>query len=119
MAVAYGGLIPAGLPHHFGFGAIDKWEPDRWNTNGRPHCWKNGQEEGVWDYSYNYLIPGWRCWTAEDGSFARQEIVEWGKRGQIQIFTLQYHKKKRFDDRGNMQIFYRDFIKLMEIMEVI
>ncbi|HDQ26378.1 MAG TPA: hypothetical protein ENN43_06510, partial [bacterium] len=111
---SFAGDIPAGLPGVFGFGAIDK--ADSYGPYP-PHFWKNGQGTTCWDYSYQYLVPGWTTWQA-NGGWARQELEYWEARGQIQVFTFYYTPYQRTNYQNNtwMTNYFNDFKLLMQII---
>jgi len=75
---AAGGTIPAGLPTHFGFGAIDK--ADSYAASS-PHFYKGTAVQTCWDYSYAYLTSdfsasGYNTWTGwvAGGQWAANEL---------------------------------------------
>ncbi len=108
----YGGNVPAGLPLTFGFGAIDKADP--YAAFG-PHFWKDGQGTTCWDYSYQYLTPGWVNWVS-DGGWVSREIQYWESKGQIQIFTWYYYPYQTswYQNGSNMTGYFNDFKLLMQ-----
>jgi len=111
---SYGGSVPAGLPSTFGFGAIDK--ADQYAQYG-PHFWKDNQGTTCWDYSYQYLTPGWVNWVS-GGGWAKQELQYWEGKGQIQIFTWYYYPYNTswYQNGSNMTNYFNDFKLLMQII---
>ncbi len=111
---SYGGNVPSGLPAHFGFGAIDK--ADQYASYG-PHFWKDNQGTTCWDYSYQYLTPGWTGWVS-GGGWARQELQYWEGKGQIQVFTWYYtpYQRSNYQNSTWMTNYFNDFKLLMQII---
>jgi len=112
--IGYGGNVPSGLPSTFGFGAIDK--ADQYASYG-PHFWKDNQGTTCWDYSYQYLTPGWTGWVS-GGGWAKQELQYWEGKGQIQVFTWYYtpYQRSNYQNSSWMTNYFNDFKLLMQII---
>ncbi|MCE5301219.1 MAG: hypothetical protein LLG37_10170 [Spirochaetia bacterium] len=107
-----GGSVPTGLSSYFGFGAIDK--ADKY-AESSPHFWKDGQGTACWDYSYQYLTPGWTGWVS-GGEWAANELIYWESRGQKQVFTFYYtpYTLSNYTSNSYMNTYYNDFKILMQ-----
>lgn len=111
---SFGGTVPAGLPNYYGFGVADKQDP---YAPDMPNRWKDGQGTTCWDYSYQYLVPGWATWSP-GGAWARDELLYWEARGQIQVFTYYYSYGNRayFQNSTNMQNYWKDLKLLFQVI---
>jgi hypothetical protein len=110
------GSIPTGLPGTFGFGAIDKADS---YAASQPQFWKDGQYTPCsgWDYSYQYLTPGWSSWIS-GGGWAKQELQYWEGKGQIQVFTFYYtpYTLSNYTQASWMNTYFNDFKTLMQVI---
>jgi len=110
------GTIPTGLSNTFGFGAIDKADS---YAASQPQFWKDGQYSPCsgWDYSYQYLTPGWATWVA-GGGWAKQELQYWEGKGQIQVFTFYYtpYTLSNYTNASWMNTYFNDFKLLMQVI---
>src|ERR1035437_214691 len=109
---AQGGTVPTGLPNYFGFGTIDK--ADTGACCG-PQFWKDGQT--CWDYSYQYLTPGWAGWVS-GGGWATNEMKHWetSPASEIQVFTFYYTPctLSNYTTASWMNTYFSDFKLLMQ-----
>lgn len=114
---AAGGTIPAGLPNYFAFGAIDKqdtYSPDQ------PSRWKTGQNASckVWDYNYQYFVPGWTTWASPAGQWGLNELKYWEVEGQMMVATFYYSygNKAYFQSTTNMNSYWSDLKVLFQLI---
>ncbi len=114
---AAGGTVPAGLPSYFAFGAIDKqdtYSPDQ------PSRWKTGQNASckVWDYNYQYFVPGWTTWASPTGQWGLSELKYWEGEGQMMVATFYYSYGSRayFQSTSNMNSYWADLKVLFQLI---